>query len=253
MATQSRSTSGYSSWRLIAEELRTEILQGSVLPGMKLPSESELAERFAVHRNTVRQAVASLAADRLVVAKRGSGTYVAEHDVIVHRIGLRTRLTDSLGRRGPSATGALLDWALDASAPLDVVERLGLGDRPALRLETIRSVDGRPIVRGTAWLDAERVPGLVEHYGPDGSLTAALRAVGIEDYVRATTTVTARLASAAESAELDLPQGAVVLVVRAFNTLPDGSPLLYNITRFAADRVELDVEHAEAATERSAG
>ena len=106
MTAQGRSRSGYSAWRLIAEELRREIVGGVRAPGAKLPSEGELAERFGVHRNTVRQAVAALAAEHLVVSRRGSGTFVAEHTVLVHRIGARTRFSDSLGRRG-TASGRL--------------------------------------------------------------------------------------------------------------------------------------------------
>jgi len=243
MTTQSRSTSGYSAWRLIADQLRGEIVGSAVAPGAKLPSESELAARFKVHRNTVRQAVASLAADHLVVARRGSGTFVAEHAVLVHRIGLRTRLTDSLGPRGNSATGRLIESAVETDPPAEVAERLGLAGRPALRLEIVRAVDRLPIARGTSWFDADLVPNLVENFGPDGSTTLALRAIGIDDYVRVSTTVGGRAATTAEALELDLPSGSIVLVVRALNALPGGSPLLYNVTRFAADRVELDLEN----------
>src|SRR6202044_2762923 len=102
MTTQHRSRTGYSAWRLIAEELRREIVGGARGPGAKLPPEGELAERFGVHRNTVRQAVAALAAEHLVVSRRGSGTFIAEHTVLVHRIGSRTRLSDSLGHPGRS-------------------------------------------------------------------------------------------------------------------------------------------------------
>jgi GntR family phosphonate transport system transcriptional regulator len=243
MATQNRSPSGYSAWRLIADELRREITAGLVHAGAKLPSESELAQRFGVNRHTVRQAVASLASDQLVIARRGSGTFVGEHVLLVHRIGLRTRLTDSLGSRGASASGRLLESAVENTPPVEIIERLQLGARPALRMELIRSVGGRPIARGTSWLDAEQVPGILEHYQPDGSMTSALAAVGIQDYIRATTTVTGRVATTTEASELELPAGSVVLVVRALNTLPNGAPLLLNITRFPADRVELDVEH----------
>jgi GntR family phosphonate transport system transcriptional regulator len=243
MTTQSRPPSGYSAWRLIADALRGDIAAGAVAPGSKLPSEAELAVRFDVNRHTVRQAVASLAADHLVVAKRGSGTFVAEHTILVHRIGLRTRLTDSVAPRGGKVSARLVDWAVEASPPADVVERLRLDERPALRIEAVRLVDGIPIARATAWLDNVLVPGLAERFGRDGSITAALKAGGIDDYVRVSTTVSGRAATVAEAADLDLPSGAMVLVVKALNTLPDGTPLLYNVTRFSADRTELDVEH----------
>jgi GntR family transcriptional regulator, phosphonate transport system regulatory protein len=240
--TQHRSPSGYSTWRLIAEELRREIISGRQSAGAKLPSEGELAERFGVHRNTVRQAVAALAAEHLVVSRRGSGTFVAEHTVFVHRIGARTRFSDSLGRRG-SRAGRLLEAAVEPEPPAEIAERLALGGRPALRLEDVQAIDGRPITRATHWFVADRVPGLADHLRATGSMTAALQAVGINDYVRAATTVSARHATAAEAADLGLPPGSVVLVTRSLDVLTDGTPLQVGITRFVADRVELDIGH----------
>lgn len=243
MTTQSRSTSGYSTWRLIAEELRREIGNGTQPVGSRLPSENELAERFGVHRNTVRQAVAALIAENLVVARRGSGTFVAEGTVLVHRIGTRTRLTDSLAP-GEQASARLLEWAVEDDPGPRVIDRLKLDGRPALRLESVRFVDGHPISRGTTWFVAEMVPGMAEVFERLGTFTGSLRELGITDYVRASTTVGARHATIAESDDLALPPGAVLLVVRALDALPDGTPLSYGTTRFAASRVELDVEHA---------
>lgn len=243
MAQRGRSSSGYATWRLIAEELRGQILAGATPVGARLPSEGELAEHFAVHRHTVRQAVATLAAEKLVVARRGSGTFVAEHDVVVHRIGVRTRLSESLRQRGLSAFGRLVESVVEQQPPAEVADRLQLDGRAARRLEVVRSVQGRPISRVTNWLDAERFPRIAEEYASLGSMTAALRTAGVEDYVRAATTVSARVASSAESDELDVAAGSVVLVVRALDALPSGAPLVFNTTRFPADRVELDVEH----------
>jgi GntR family phosphonate transport system transcriptional regulator len=244
MTTQGRSRSGYSAWRLIAEELRHEIVNGTMAPGTRLPAEGELAERFGVHRNTVRQAVATLAAEHLVISRRGSGNFVAEHTVLVHRIGARTRLSDSLGRRG-HASGRLLEWATEPVPPAEIAQRLLLGDGAGLRLETVLAVDGRPLSRATHWFAAGRAPGLAERFSVTGSITAALRAIGIHDYVRATTTVGARHATAAEAADLGLAAGAVLLVTRSLDTLPDGTPLQIGITRFVADRVELDIGHVD--------
>jgi GntR family transcriptional regulator, phosphonate transport system regulatory protein len=244
MTTQGRSRSGYSTWRLIADELRRDIVSGAKAPGTKLPSEGELAERFGVHRNTVRQAVAALAAEHLVVSRRGSGTFVTEHTVLVHRIGARTRLSESLGRRGRAAA-RLLESAIEPAPPTEIAERLILGGGPSLRLETALAIDGRPLSRATHWFAARLVPGLAERFGAIGSITAALRAIGIDDYVRAATTVSARHATAAEAADLALPAGSVVLVTRSLDTLTDGTPLQIGITRFVADRVELDVAHAD--------
>jgi len=241
MVMHGRSPSGFSTWRFIADELRGEIVDGGLPPGTRLPSESQLASRFGVNRNTVRQAVAALAADDLVVSRRGSGTFVADHSVLVHRIGLRTRLSDSLGERAQTATARLLASEI-TPAPESVATRLGTGDRPALRMEIVRGLDGRPISLSTSWFDADKVPGLADHFAAEGSLTRALRAVGVEDYVRGATTIAARHATAGELADLELLEGSVVLAVEGLDVLPDGTPLQLAVTRFPADRVELDVD-----------
>lgn len=58
--------------------LRARIVDGDIAPGEKLPSETALAVEHHVSRTVVREAVAALRADGLVVTRRGSGAYVAD-------------------------------------------------------------------------------------------------------------------------------------------------------------------------------
>lgn len=62
----------------LAEQLQSEINAGKYQPGDKIPSETTLAASFAIGRPTVRQAIDSLVRKRLLIRRRGSGTYVAE-------------------------------------------------------------------------------------------------------------------------------------------------------------------------------
>ncbi len=62
----------------IHRELERSILDGSLPGGEKLPTEHALAERYAVSRSVVREAVARLKAEGMVEARQGSGTYVAK-------------------------------------------------------------------------------------------------------------------------------------------------------------------------------
>ena len=243
VATTARRANGYAAWRLIAEELRADIAEGRLTAGDRTPSEHDLAERFGVNRHTARQAIATLAADGLVASRRGSGTFVTGDPVHVHRIGVRTRLSSSVGREGGTASGRVIEHAVEP-APPEVAARLRPGGPDAVRVETLRTVDGRPLTRGTHWFDPQRLPDIAAALRRTGSVTAALRLVGVDDYIRAATTVSARHATVAEAAELDLEPGAVVLVTNALDTLLDGTPLHVVITRFAASRVVLDIEHA---------
>lgn len=54
------------------------IKRGQLKAGERIPPERDLAEKFRVSRNTVREAIKALAEKAVVVSRRGAGTYVAE-------------------------------------------------------------------------------------------------------------------------------------------------------------------------------
>jgi DNA-binding FadR family transcriptional regulator len=60
------------------QQLEGLILDGSLGPGDRLPSENVLGEKFGVSRTVIRQAIHLLTAKGLVVSKSGSGTYVRQ-------------------------------------------------------------------------------------------------------------------------------------------------------------------------------
>jgi len=55
-----------------------EIINGDLKPGDKLPTEMELAEKFGVGRNSVREAVKILVYMGVLKIKRAGGTYVCD-------------------------------------------------------------------------------------------------------------------------------------------------------------------------------
>ena len=74
----------------VAAELRLQLAEGLLLPGARL-TESTISEELGVSRNTVREAFAELAAERLVVRHPNRGVFVASlgpgdiHDVYTVR------------------------------------------------------------------------------------------------------------------------------------------------------------------------
>jgi len=63
----------------LVEHLGGEIRAGHYKPGERLPTEQELMGRFDVSRTVVREAVASLKAEGLVVTRQGSGAFVVQN------------------------------------------------------------------------------------------------------------------------------------------------------------------------------
>ncbi len=62
----------------VMARIGADIRGGRLAPGARLPTEQELTTEFGVSRTVVREAVAALRADGLVVTRRGSGAYVAD-------------------------------------------------------------------------------------------------------------------------------------------------------------------------------
>jgi GntR family transcriptional regulator len=82
----------------LASTLRSRINDGEWAPGTQLPTIQELAEQYDVALVTVREALAVLAADGLVVSARGRGTFVTEGARPVREnLGLRAAINDRLG------------------------------------------------------------------------------------------------------------------------------------------------------------
>ena len=62
----------------IALKLRQTLASGELAPGDKLPTEKELSQTHGVSRAVVREAIAALRSEGLIIARQGSGAYVAE-------------------------------------------------------------------------------------------------------------------------------------------------------------------------------
>ncbi|WP_363321342.1 winged helix-turn-helix domain-containing protein [Saccharomonospora sp.] len=63
-------------WEQVADDLRADIKSGRLAPGSRLPNELELATIYGVARVTIRNALASLRREGLIIVTRGRGTFV---------------------------------------------------------------------------------------------------------------------------------------------------------------------------------
>ncbi len=64
--------------RQVADQIRALIETGEIALGAKLPAERDLAERFAVSRPTVREALIVLEVEGYIQIRMGSGVYVSQ-------------------------------------------------------------------------------------------------------------------------------------------------------------------------------
>ena len=227
-------------WQAIAARLRADILAGRVAPGERLPNETALAERFGVNRHTLRQAVQALVREGHLNVRQGCGTFVREL-VLDYALQRRTRLTESLARRGETAGRELLSHAVLPAGGWAEALKLPARAKVAV-LETRSSVRGRRVGLSTAAFPCPRLAGIAAPVARHGSITRALAELGVADYTRSRSVVSTRLPTQAEADALARPMSQPVLVVQYVNVDRAGVPVEAGSTLFAADAVQLVVE-----------
>jgi hypothetical protein len=115
----------------IVDDLRRSILARRLAPGARLPTRTELQERFAVSSVTVQRALDRLIADGFVVARGRQGTFVAERPPHASRYALVFPLS-------PGAPGWVRFWTALGN------EALAARRTDSWNISSFYDVDGRP-------------------------------------------------------------------------------------------------------------
>jgi GntR family phosphonate transport system transcriptional regulator len=225
-------------WQSISQSLTSDIGEGRYRPGDKLPTEAELSARFGVNRHTVRHALKHMAERGLVHARRGAGVFVAQIPTD-YPIGKRVRFHQNLQKAGRLPAKEILSLETRGADPREAAAlTLQPGDR-VHAYEGLSLSDGQPIAVFRSVFPAARFPDLLTHIRNTQSVTAALRACGVEDYTRASTRLTAKRATTTQALHLRLQEGDPILRSVGINIDARGAPTEYGVTWFAGDHVTL--------------
>ncbi|MFJ6788811.1 GntR family transcriptional regulator [Streptomyces angustmyceticus] len=250
------------AYERIADRLRQAIRAGRLRPGDRLPPEARLAEQFGQGASAVRDALRVLREEGLVERRAGGGDVVRRPHATALRTNLRHQWEKSRARE------PLEERARYGSTEYET----GLRGRDLVFHASYREIEADEglarafaLPEGTALLErryrtryaAERTPfGLVTSYlvreviagNPElldetnepwpGGSQAQLHTVGIE-LGRVEERVTARPPTPGEAAELALPRGSSVLVLRKTSVGVDGRVVDVSDVVLPGDRTEM--------------
>ncbi|HYN88690.1 MAG TPA: GntR family transcriptional regulator [Ardenticatenaceae bacterium] len=225
----------------IAEWIRELIKSGRLKPGDQLPSERELVDQSEVSRMTVRQALAYLIREGLLVARPGIGTFVADPKLahtVLHLLGF----TEEMMRRGGMVSSRVLEQTV-VVPPTGVATALRL--RPgeqAVKIVRLRRVAGTPMLLETIYVPAALSPGL-EHEDLDtGSLYALLEQHYGLSLNHAQETLEATTANEYEGDLFGIPPGTAMILVEGTTYLRGGQPVEYFKAVYRGDRFKFQFE-----------
>lgn len=229
-------------WREIRATLEKEIMDGVLEPGMKLPTEPELVHIHQAGRHSVRRAIAELAKTGHLSIEQGRGTFVQSLPKLEYTIGQRTRLRRNMASQGVDVSGVMLGVdRLEATARIASRLKIDAGAE-VIATRRLTLADDVPVSFGTIYHDAKRFSSYAERREALGSVSQVYASYGIEDYVRASTQMYARPASADEARQLRQHSDMPVIVISAVDAELDGTPLAFSEVIWSAARVRFSVD-----------
>lgn len=211
----------------LAQQLATEIAEGRWAPHARLPSENDLIKRFDVSRVTVRQAIAKLSDQGLVLRKQGKGTFVAG-PVVRHELKNLKGFYDELVSQGLNPETKLLQFG-PIETPKEVGRALKTTDAKVVFLKRLYSLDGAPIALGCTYLPAIAAEVSWEEAVRHPSYAILETLLGIR-IAEAEVSIRGRLAGRELGSMLKVAQSAPLLVLERTSFCDAGTPREY--TRF---------------------
>jgi GntR family transcriptional regulator len=226
-----------------AEELRRRIVAelNAGLPGAKLGSERELAERYGTSRSSLRQVLSALEEAGLVdrVIGRAGGIFISHGQV-------QRSLSDVVGVPAFLANQGYIAGTRVLSTKITVPDRttqqaLRIGPEDfVIEIQRVRLADGSPISLELAQFPAEAFPGLLERE-LGGSIYEILETHYGLVTSRADERIEAVNATPEESTLLGIKQRSALLLITRIAYDQHGAPCEFSRDLFRGDRTRLAV------------
>ncbi len=228
-------------WERVMQTLASDIGDGTLSPGDRLPAESALMARFDCSRHTVRHALSELEDLGMLRIEQGRGAFV--HDTALHyRLSRRVTHSSNLIREGRRPSSRILDIE---TRPAGAEVATGLEIAPGSQVRAITSLSTAndvPISVSQNFIEAARWPDMELARHELLSMSSVYAAMGCPAYRRLSTNILSRVPEPEEARLLEQPMTRWVMVTKKVDADPEGTPICYGITAWSADRVQFVID-----------
>jgi len=223
----------------VEHHLRDRIRSGELKPGDPILPEIQLAQEFRISRMTVRQALAGLVYDGLIVRHRRRGSFVAEPRL--QHTSIFPSFEEEMRARGAMPSIKFLDMRTEQAGG-KAAESLAVPEgTPLTVLERLRLVDGQVVGYEIRYLPERIARALTEDEIHNQPLVPAVRRILGRLHTELALNVTATTARSREARRLGIKAGDPVLV-REHTWYVDGEgPVQYGRSIFRGDRYQMSL------------
>ena len=156
-----KATLGYQS---LAAILRAKVVSGQWRIGKAIPSEASLAKEFGVAVGTIRQAIAELAEDGVLIKRHGKSTAVSSG--LNGQSMLRFFRYQLEGQKQILPQAKVLDIK-QVTPDRDIVKLTGWKSKSLLKIHRIRLINGQPLLYEIIYLPLPQFKKLIQFKSKD--------------------------------------------------------------------------------------
>lgn len=226
----------------VEEALKDRIVRRTLKPGDLVPGDLQLCGQFGVSRTTVRQALAELAREGLVVRERGRGTFVAPPKLTERAFERLSGFFEDMVALGHPPVSQVLRQQV-GNADEKVAARLNLEPgAPIVEIERLRFVEDEPVVLTTTYLPHTLVPGLETADLTRRSLYEYLQTEFGMSLARGRRTIEAVAADTRQATLLGVHKGSPLVFLQSVSYLADDRPIEFYLAFHRGDRSRFEVE-----------
>jgi len=219
----------------LRRRIEDAIISGNIPPDTHLPPERDIATMTGLSRVTVRKAIEALVESKLIIQRRGSGSFVAPRETRVEQsLSTLTSFTEDMGHRGMKVSSVWLERGLFRPTEQEI-EALDLADPDSVvRIARMRSADGTPLAIERASLSPDILPNPLE---VESSLYETLGRLGVRP-THAIQRISAGNLGREDAELLDVEEGAAVLIIERTSYLPDGRVVEFTQSIYRGDKYD---------------
>lgn len=230
--------SGVPLYKQIENYIRDEIESGKYDDGQFLPNEQDLAHKFGVSRNTVRQGIANLVHEGILKRTAGKGTVLAEKHITTHLAEWKS-FSEEMLRKGVELKNYFIKVDYEI-APKKVYHHLQLKEKKKLlKLERLRGDIQSPFVYFVSWFNPKIK--LTKDDDFSQPLYSILQDKYSVDPVYSEEELTAVPASGEISRYLKIKENAPILLRKRLVLNVAEKPIEYNIGYYRSDKCSYSI------------
>lgn len=228
----------------IARELSRRIQSEVYRPNTYLPSESDLQQEFDASRDTIRKSLNLLAERKKIIKEKGKGSRILPSEMVTFPSSGLTSFKELASLSTQTITTDVI--AVEETSSPSILRKLGISaGHKAIEVVRIRSYDGDRVILDRSYLNPEIITGITPEIASD-SLYAHIENTLHLTISFARKEITVEPVSDRERDLLDLDDSGLLVVVRSFSYLEDGTLFEYSESRHRPDKFKfLDFSRRE--------